>query len=334
MAARLGIGTIGLQAGRPDFWKDSTSVETRAICDLREEKVQEYTEKYPDAYATTDWREVVTRPDVDIVFVASPDQLHAEMTTSALRAGKHVLCEKPMALSVDECADMIRTAEETGRKLMVGQVCRFAPGFVKAKELIDEGTIGDLFFVESEYAHDYARIPGVGEWRKTPERHGIVGGGCHAVDLLRWIAGNVQEVFGYSNRKMLTDWPVEDTTIAVLKFEQNDVMGKVFCSIGCKRPYTMRSVFYGSLGTIVCDNLSPQIQVASEALEGQHKWCDIPVGVSSHDKGAEVDALAKAIRDDTPPIPDAREGARTVATCIAAIESSRSGLPVQVRNDF
>ena len=331
---QLGVGTIGLHAGRPQFWDDSTLVETKAICDVAEETLAECSEKYPDAFATTDWRQLVARDDVDIVFVASPDQYHAEMTIGALQAGKHVLCEKPMALSVEECADMIRAGEQTGMKLMVGQVGRFAPGFVTAKRLIDDGQIGELFFVESEYAHDYAHIPGVGEWRKTPERHGIVGGGCHAVDLLRWIAGNVEEVFAYSNHKMLTDWPVDDTTIATLKFEQDDVIGKVFCSIGCKRPYTMRSVFYGSLGTIVCDNTSSQIQIASEKLEGQRKFCDVPVGVSSHDKGAEVDALALAAINDTPVEPDAREGARTVATCIAAVESSRVGKPVRVRNEF
>jgi len=334
MEKKLGIGTIGLRAGRPSSWDDVTLVKTTAICDLSQELLAEWSEKYPDAFATTDWKDLIARDDVDIVFVATPDQLHAEITIAALRAGKHVLCEKPMALSIEDCADMIRAAEETGMKLMIGQVCRFAPGFVKAKELIDDGTIGELFFVESEYAHDYAHIPGVGEWRKTPERHGIVGGGCHAVDLLRWIAGNVQEVFAYSNHKMLTDWPVEDTTVAVLKFEQNDVIGKVFCSIGCKRPYTMRSVFYGSLGTIVCDNTSPQIQVASEKLSGQRKFCDIPVDIASHNKGAEVEALAQAVINDTPVVPDAREGARTVATCLAAVESSRTGKPVRVRNEF
>ena len=332
--SKLGVGTIGLRAGHPRQWEGSELVQTVAVCDIDQEKLAEVQQAHQPKLATTDWREVVTCADVDLVFIASPDQLHAEMTVAAAEAGKHVLCEKPMALTVDDCESMIRAADQAGVKLMVGQVCRFAPGFVAAKKLIDEGQIGELFYVESEYAHDYAKIPGVGEWRKTPERHGIVGGGCHAVDLVRWIAGNVEEVFAYSNRKMLTDWPVDDTTIAALKFAENGVIGKVFCSTGCKRPYTMRSVFYGSLGTIVCDNTSPQIQIASEKLEGQRTFCDVPVDLASHNKRAEIDGLAAAVRDGTPVNPDAREGARTVATCLAAVESAASGSPVRVRNDF
>ena len=332
--SKLGVGTIGLRAGHPRQWEGSELVQTVAVCDIDENKVAEVQQEYQPKLATTDWREVVACPEVDLVFIASPDQLHAQMTIAAAQAGKHVLCEKPMALTVDDCESMIRAADQAGVNLMVGQVCRFAPGFVAAKKLIDEGQIGELFYVESEYAHDYAKIPGVGEWRKTPERHGIVGGGCHAVDLVRWIAGNVEEVFAYSNRKMLTDWPVDDTTIAALKFAENDVIGKVFCSIGCKRPYTMRSVFYGSLGTIVCDNRSPQIQVASEKLEGQRKFVEMPVELASHNKRAEIDGLAIAATNDTPVNPDAREGARTVATCLAAVESSKTGQPVRVRNEF
>ncbi len=331
---KLGVGTIGLHAGHPRQWAGSALLETKAICDVDEATLQRVAKDYPGALATTDWREVVNCPDVDLVYVAAPDQFHAEMTIAAAEAGKHVLCEKPMALSVDDCARMIEAADKAGVKLMVGQVCRFAPGFVMAKKLIDMGLVGELFFVESEYAHDYAHIPGVGEWRKTPERHGIVGGGCHAVDLLRWIAGNVDEVFAYSNRKMLTDWPVDDCTIATLKFAEKDVIGKVFCSIGCKRPYTMRSVFYGSEGTIVCDNTSPQIQIASEKLAGQRKWCGIPVDLASHNKQAELEGLARAVLNDEPVNPDAREGARTVATCLAAVESSATGKPAKVRNDF
>ncbi len=332
--AKLGVGTLGLHAGHPRQWASSALLETKAMCDVDRATLDAAAKDYPHALATTDWREVVARDDVDIVYVATPDQFHAEMTIAAAKAGKHVLCEKPMALSVDECAEMIRVADACGVKLMVGQVCRFAPGFVMAKKLIDDGLVGDLFFVESEYAHDYAHIAGVGGWRKTPNRHGIVGGGCHAVDLLRWIAGNVEEVFAYSNQKMLVDWPVADCTIATLKFAANDVIGKVFCSIGCKRPYTMRSVFYGSLGTIVCDNTSPQIQLASEKLAGQRKWCEIPVDLGSHNKQAELEGLARAAMNDTPVNPDAREGARTVATCLAAVESSRTGQPARVRNEF
>ncbi|NQT54351.1 Gfo/Idh/MocA family oxidoreductase, partial [bacterium] len=248
----------------------------------------------------------------------------------------HVLCEKPMVMTLAECEEVVRTADETGVKFLVGQVCRFAPGFVMAKRLIDQGAIGDLFFLESEYAHDYSHIKGIGGWRTDPVRlrHPILGGACHAVDLLRWIGGNVAEVFAYANRKVLADWPVDDCTIATLKFAQGDVLGKVFCGVGVKRPYTMRSVFYGTTGTIVCDNTSPSIQLASESRFGHQQFASIPVNIASHNKRAEMDQLAQAVLDDAPITLDAREGARTVATCLAVVQSAAEHRPVPVKNEW
>ena len=334
--AKLKVGTIGLRAGHPRQWAGSALVETHAVCDVDEALLTRVADECGAAVASTDYRDLVACPDVDILFVASPDPFHCEQACAAMRAGKHVLCEKPMVMTLDECDEVVRTADATGVKFLVGQVCRFAPGFVLAKRLIDQGAVGDLFFIESEYAHDYTHIHGVGGWRVDPVRlrHPVLGGACHAVDLLRWVGGNVAEVFAYANRKVLTDWPVDDCTIAALKFAERGVVGKVFCGIGVKRPYTMRSCFYGTEGTIVCDNTSPQIQLASERRHGHQKFASIPVELASHNKRAEMDQLARAILDDSPIEIDAREGARTVATCLAAVESAATGQPVAVRNDF
>jgi predicted dehydrogenase len=218
---------------------------------------------------------------------------------------------------------------------MVGQVCRFAPGFVLAKRLVERGDIGELFFVESEYAHDYTHVGGIGGWRKDPavRREPFVGGACHAVDLLRWVAGEMVECFAYSNRKVLTDWPVDDHTIAVYRFASG-ATGKVMCSIGCKRPYTMRSVFYGTKGTIICDNTSPAIQLHTTGLPEAREWITLPVNLASHNVSAEIDELVGCIRAGKPLVTDGREGARTVAACRAAVESAASGRPVAVRSEF
>ena len=333
---RLKVGTIGLRAGHPRHWQCSPLVETWGVCDVDEALTQRVAEECGAQVASADYRDIVECADIDIVFVASPDQWHCEHACAAMHSGKHVLCEKPMVMTLDECEQVVRTADETGVKFLVGQVCRFAPGFVMAKRLIDQGAIGDLFFIESEYAHDYTHIKGVGGWRVDPVRlrHPFLGGACHAVDLLRWIGGNVAEVFAYATRKVLTDWPVDDCTIATVKFAEGGVLGKVFCGVGVKRPYTMRSCFYGTAGTIIADNTSSQIQLASEAWFGHQKLTSVPVDVASHNKRAEMEALARAILDGTDPELDEREGARTVATCLAAVESAATGQPVAVRNEW
>ena len=328
----LGAGVIGLRMGasHASVYAEMPGVELRAVCDTAEDTAQQVARRH-NCDAFTDYRDLLARDDVHVVSIATPDHLHAEHCIAALGAGKHVLCEKPLALTLQDCRDIVAAVDAGDRKFMVGQVCRYTPGFVLTKKLIDDGVIGEPFFVESEYAHAYDNILGVGGWRKDPEikRHPLIGGGCHAVDLLRWIAGDVEEAFAYSNHRVLTDWPVDDCTIATFKFE-NGVVGKVLCSIGCRRPYTMRSAFYGDKGTIISDNTSPTIQIYTNDYAELGGFAALPVSTASHNVQAEIAELVETIRDNRPVKTDVREGARTAATCVAAIESAATGKAVSV----
>lgn len=306
-----------------------------AVCDINEEAAKKYSEMYGTSY-TTSFDEILANDEITAISIALPDQLHCEYVKKALRAGKDVLCEKPLALRLDECKEMIAVAKETGKYLMVGQICRFTPGFAMAKKIIDEGQIGELFFVESEYAHDYSNM--TCEWRKNdPERDGFLGGACHAVDLLRWIAGNPSEVFAYANHKVLKDWPTNDCTISIMKFP-NDVIGKVFCSTGCKRDYTMRTVLYGTNGTIIVDNTNPYLTLYKENLyleKGCHDVpVQIPVEVSNHNIKDEINEFINCIIEEREPVLTPQEGAATVSICLSAIQSAKEHRVVEVDYNF
>lgn len=350
---RLRYGVIGLSMGRAHAAgiRRSNNSDLQAVCDIDEDTMGRVQTEFglPDDACCPDYRSLIARRDIDVVIVASPDFDHEEQVVAALAAGKHVLCEKPMALTVAECARMVQAAEKYQRKLMVGQVCRYAPGFMMAKKLIDNGEIGELFFVESEYAHDYSFHPGKNNWRKDPNRprDPVIGGGCHAVDLLRWIAGNPYEVSAYANHQVLTDWPVNDTTIGIMRFP-NNVIGKVFISIAVKRNYTMRSVFYGTRGTIIADNTSPTLTLFKNAIledqtlfekryPGVHDQSTailLPIALDSHNTTAEVNEFSQLILADQPIRTDGREGASTVAVCCALIESAAAGRAVPVDYGF
>lgn len=313
--------------------------ELVAVCDIHQEQLEKYAKLYPidKENCYTDLDEMLRRDDIDAVIVCTSDSTHLDISARAMRAGKDVLCEKPMALDVNDCREMVRVAEETGRRLMVGQVCRKAPGFIKAKELVESGVIGDLFFVESEYAHDYNNNGGVDNWRMTPERHPIIGGGCHAVDLLRWIAGDPTEVFAYANHKMLPTWPIDDCVVSVMKFP-NNVIGKVMTSIGCKRVYTMRTVIYGSKGTIITDNTSSTVSLfRAEAPNSSENFnlnqgmeIKIPVNIASHNMIEEIRDFCTSILENKPVSPDGKQGLYTVAVCNAIVKSSKEGNAVAV----
>lgn len=281
----------------------------------------------------TDYKEMLRDGGFDCVIIATPDQCHLEQATASIEAGYHVLCEKPLAMTMDECRAIVEASRKSDKLFMVGQVCRKTPGFLLAKKLVDEGEIGELFFVESEYAHDYEFLAR-GEWRKDPVRlrYPVVGGGCHAMDLLRWIAGDPTEVTAYSNHKMLPDWPVDDCTIAILKYP-NNVIGKVLTSIGCKRPYTMRTVLYGSKGTIITDNTSTELTLYKPTYDektGKHSFSDtrLPINVNNHNVAGEIDEMVDAVLGIRPVETDAIEGANTVAVCLAAVRSSEEGRPI------
>ena len=294
-----------------------------AICDVDEEKLREAGDKMGVEARYTDYRELLRHPGLDVVIIVTPDQLHREMVEESLKVGLHVLCEKPLALLREDLNAIVAASRASDKKLMVGQICRFTPGFAKAKELIDAGELGDIYYVESEYAHDYQDILSENGWRSDPDRNGVVGGGCHAVDLLRWIAGDPIEVTAYANHKMLPIVPYDDCTIAILRFE-NDVIGKVFVSTGCKRAYTMRSSFYGTKGTVVCDNTSPSITFykSREENPAELEEREIEVDIANHNTFGEFRAFADAILNDKPVPTDALQGAKTIAACMAIVDSA------------
>ncbi len=332
-ASNMGLNHIRSIAHHP-------KMELVAICDKNPERLEiAKTEVDCPAYYT-DWHDLINDPNVEAVVLCIPDRLHLEMTEEALKAGKQVLCEKPMALTIEECEQMRVAEKKYGQRLMVGQICRYAPGFRLAKKLVERGEIGELYYVESEYAHDYSKSRGADDWRVDPLREPFLGGGCHAVDLLRWFAGDPTEVTAYANHKCLTDWPINDCTVAIMRFP-NDVIGKVFVSIGCKRDYTMRSCFYGTKGTIICDNRSNHITIYKAEMKekvevfGENKQdfaipIKLPVKLASHNTYGELGDFAESILQDKAVPTSAYDSERSVVVCLAAAQSARENRSIKI----
>ncbi len=318
------VGVGGFGKSHIKAINQNSNARLVAVCDEELDIAKKRGEENGARYYT-DYYQMLSGGGFDCVCVATPDKLHRAHTVAALEKGYHVLCEKPLALTEEDCAAIVEAEMRSGRICMVGQICRKTPAFIMAKELIDSGEIGKLRFVESEYAHDYEFLSP--KWRNDPEnpRHGIIGGGCHSIDLLRWFAGDPSEVIALSNRKVLPSWPVDDTTIAIMRFPRN-VIGKVFCSIGAKRSYTMRTCIYGSRGTIICDNQSNKLRLYREKTvpdkgEG-YTMLEIDVLPAGHNMIAEINDMVSAIRAGDRVECDSIEGYNTVAVGLAAVRSS------------
>ncbi len=202
------------------------------------------------AKVEADWRGLLLRPDIDAVIVSTPPNLHAEMTIAALQAGKHVLCEKPLARNPDEGRAMVAAAREAGRHLATGFNYRFYPSVLRASELLASGMIGELDHVRS-YAGYSARDHNP-PWVHDAEMMGggaLRDNGIHLIDLTRLFLGDVAEIKGFASHHVWRFPGCEDNGFALLK-NQTGRVATLHASWNEWRGYELLVEIYGTLGCI------------------------------------------------------------------------------------
>ncbi|WP_027479380.1 Gfo/Idh/MocA family protein [Gryllotalpicola ginsengisoli] len=223
----IGYGFMGAahsQAWRvaPRFFDLPFAPEMTVVVGRNAEKTRAAAEKYGWAEAATDWREVVARDDIDLVDICSPGDSHAEVAIAALEAGKHVLCEKPLANTVAEAeamADAARAAAARGIRAMVGFSYRRVPALSLARDLVRDGRIGEVRQIRAAYLQDWlVDENGPMTWRldKKLAGSGALGDiGAHAVDATQFITGQrVEKVSGYL-RTFVTERPLLAETVGL-----------------------------------------------------------------------------------------------------------------------
>ena len=172
----------------------------------------------PGVVATADWRTVVDRADVDVVIVATTNDVLAGISRAAVEAGKHVLVEKPAARSVAELDELIAAADRHGRLVRVGFNHRYHPALRKAHELVAAGALGTLMFVRGRYGHG-GRVGYEREWRADPAISGggeLIDQGVHLIDLARWFLGDFDRVDGFAHT-YFWKMPVDDNAFLLLR---------------------------------------------------------------------------------------------------------------------
>ena len=182
-----GRGRLARHAHRPE-----EGVRLVAGCDIRDEALDAFKEAYgPDVFLTRDYRELLDRADVDAVFVTTPDYCHQEHAVAACRAGKHVYCEKPMAITVDGCDRILAAAKEGGVKLYVGHNMRHMGVIRKMKELIDGGAIGEVKAGWCRHFVGYGGDAYFKDWHaeRANTTSLLLQKGAHDIDVLHWLCG-------------------------------------------------------------------------------------------------------------------------------------------------
>ena len=225
MANTLRVGMIGYRfmgkahsnAWRqaPHFFPLKANIEMHTICGRDAAGVEAARTQLGWKNASSDWTDVVNSPDIDIVDINTPNDSHAEIAIAAAKAGKHVLCEKPLALNVGECRQMLEAVKKAKVVHMVCHNYRRIPAVALAKKLIDEGAIGEIYHYYARYAQDWIVDPNFPlVWRL---QKGVSGSGAHGdinahiIDLARYLVGEFKEVTGLMHT-FIKERPLMDAT--------------------------------------------------------------------------------------------------------------------------
>ena len=322
---RVGIVGLGLGKQRAGGYLRNPDARIVAACDTDADRLRAFVAEHDDVRPYADYEEMLDAEDLDVVNVSTPDWMPLDHATMALRRGRHVLLEKPMVRSLGEVDALIRAVEESGRTLMVGQNYRRIPMSVLAKRLLAEDALGDLFYAASEtFQHkrrQFARSP----WYASAEhpRAALLGTGIHAVDLLRWLIGEVEEASAYGNHIAYPEFPGDDFTMVQYRFA-NGVIGRVGVGYGTVLPRGeggMTLQLYGSKGS-----LSNERYYIGEPGAGE--WVHEEAPPMKNAFWQEVDYFIECLDAGDTPAVDVREGARNVAACLAGVEAAATGRPV------
>jgi predicted dehydrogenase len=200
------------------------------------------------------WQEVLTRPDVTIVIVATPNSALVPITVAALEAGKHVLVEKPGARNTRELARIEAAAMASGRLVRVGFNHRYHPAILKARSLVDDGALGPLMFLRARYGHG-GRVGYDREWRADPVVSGggeLIDQGVHLIDLAAWFLGPLPDVHGVATTSFW-EMPVDDNAFLTLRTARGQT---AFLHVSCTEWKNLFSVeIYGREGKLAIEGL-------------------------------------------------------------------------------
>ena len=285
--------------------------------------------------ATDRWEEIIERPDIDVVMVCTPPNLHKAMSIAAMNRGKHVLCEKPLARTLKEAEDMLSSARANGVTLKCGFNHRHHPGIKKAREWIDSGVIGELNFIRCVYG--ICGRPGYEqEWRADPN---VVSGGqlmeqgIHAIDLFRWFLGEFYEVTGFTSTNFWDISPLEDNAFALLRTHKGQIASLHSSLTQWKNVFTLE--IFGHDGYIIVDGLGGGYSTEKATL-GKKAFFEPFKDETTEFRGGdtswheEMKEFLSAIEEKREPLGNGNDGLEALRLVNAVYQSVRDGGTVKL----
>ncbi len=339
--AEFGVGIVGMGwvAGEHlRAWTNNPHTQVVGVASRTragaERKVQEMG---VPCHVYDSYDQLLADPNVHIVSICSPNDLHVEQAIAAARAGKHICLEKPIALDVESLRRLRAAVRESGVKTIVSFVLRWNPLFDTIKKFLADDSIGRVFYAESDYFH------GIGPWygqfgwnvKKSVGGSSLLSAGCHAVDALRWFVGaEATEVCAFSARgdgQPFDAYEYDPTAVLIVKFA-NGTVGKVASSLESKMPYVFNVVLLGDKGSVRNNQFW-----SKDKFPGQRNFVTIPTimpdsgDVTHHPFQGEIDHFVECIRNDRESHCNVEDAIKTHEICLAAdLSAAHGGEPVKL----
>jgi predicted dehydrogenase len=281
----------------------------------------------------TDYREVLSRDDVDAVSICLPHNIHAEVAIESARAGKHILCEKPMAVTLEEADAMIEAAEENGVKLMVAESARFQAINRRIKDLLDEGYIGkpillrQIFMPGSPSKTGYV-YPGRRAW--ISDKH-IAGGGqwmvngIHRVSVARWFFGEVESIYAVEYRPPEFELNIEANVCATMKFVNGPLGQIIFAPQTSHFGVFYDTIIHGDSGAIVVDKSDGKLHVYGEKVNAADNHLSMEVNQKKDTFVLEMEHFLDYVKKDAPCICDGVSERESLAIIVGGFKSMETG---------
>jgi UDP-N-acetyl-2-amino-2-deoxyglucuronate dehydrogenase len=353
----VGCGAIGpTHAGAIGQIEDAQLV---AVADVLPDRARAVAEKFGVSNVYTNFNDLLKDPSVDVVCLCTPSGNHAQGAIAAMEAGKHVVIEKPMEISLEACDSIIAAQERSGRLLTVISQHRFDAASQLVKELIHGGRLGTIFLATAEVkwwrTQEYYDS---GDWRGT---WGLDGGGAlmnqaiHSIDLIQWLVGGVASVFAQTSTAAHERIEVEDTAVATLVFK-NGAVGTFVASTAAYDGLPVRLDLFGTLGSAIIEGDRLKLvtlktgesfvseRAAAHALsvakggtasvkdQASHREAAVEQGAVWGDAHrAQIQDFISSLRTGTSPLIDGKSGRDPVEIILAMYHSARTGGPVMLK---
>ena len=334
----IGCGKIAQVRHLPEY-AANPNAEIVAFYDKNMERAQEMAAQYGGKVYNS-FYELVDDPNVDAVSICVENRSHAEITTYALYAGKHVLCEKPMAVTLAECESMVAAAERNGKYLMIGHNMRFDPVHRRAKQLLDRGVIGDVITFRAVLGNagpeGWSVDEGTWFFDKNKAALGALSDmGIHKVDLLQYLLG--QKVIETTAKVVTLNKRdsegqligVDDNALCILRMS-GGALGTMAASWTIYGHECQSTCLYGTKGIMLIYS-EPSSPIIVSDMEGNRT--SFAFETTSHNSGV-IDEFVDALEHDREPEVSGKEALSTMRAIFGSIKSSEIGRTVSVNDSY